>query len=183
MRLITLLGLLLAFTAFADEKPSGYQLLQWTDLIPKDDLDALLNPPQELNDIIDGSVEDNLESQFQIAANSNDNRYNEALTSTKVIKEFDKKKIRLPGYIVPLEFDEKQTITTFFLVPYFGACIHVPPPPPNQIIFAEIEKGFKIEHLYDPFWIEGTLHTELLQNELATAAYTISVDAIHPYEQ
>ncbi|HBC56861.1 MAG TPA: DUF3299 domain-containing protein, partial [Gammaproteobacteria bacterium] len=137
--------------------------------MPKDDLDALMNPPEWLNDIEDGSMEDQITSQIQGAiAQANDSRYQQALISTRIVSEFDGQKIRLPGFIVPLEFGDDQTITRFFLVPYFGACIHVPPPPPNQIIYAEYDNGFKLEVLYDPFWLSGTLSTKLIENDMAT---------------
>ena len=41
--------------------------------------------------------------------------------------------VRLPGYVVPLE-DLAAGIKEFLLVPYFGACVHSPPPPANQIV-------------------------------------------------
>lgn len=160
----------------------GFRVIEWTDLMPKDDLDALLHPPESLNDIADGSMEDQISSQIQgTIAKANDSRYQRALLSTRIVPEYDGQKIRLPGFIVPLEVSDDQTITSFFLVPYFGACIHVPPPPPNQIIYAEYDKGFKLDALYDPFWISGTLSTKLIENNMATAAYTIKVDRVEPY--
>jgi hypothetical protein len=82
---------------------------------------------------------------------------------------------------VPLEFDDEQTITQFFLVPYFGACIHMPPPPPNQLIYVSYPEGLKLEALYDPFWITGLLKTSLVENETAISAYAIDVNSIMPY--
>lgn len=159
-----------------------YRTVEWPDLMPEEDLQALLNPPEALNDIPDGSAEDQISSQIQGAiAQASDSRYQQALVSTRVVPEFDGQKIRLPGFIVPLEFGEDQTITRFFLVPYFGACIHVPPPLPNQIVYAQYDKGFKLEALYDPFWLSGTLSTELIENDMATAAYSMTVDRLEPY--
>lgn len=163
----------------------GYRTIEWTDLMPKDDLDALLNPPEYLSDIPDGSVEDQIASQMQLAIEqASDSRYQQALVSTRVVPAFDGQAIRLPGFIVPLEFGEdQQQVTKFFLVPYFGACIHVPPPPPNQIVYAEYDKGFKLDSLYEPFWLSGTLSTTLIENDMATAAYTIKVDRLEPYTE
>ncbi len=162
----------------------GYRTIEWTDLIPKEDLDALLNPPESLNDIADGSVEDQIASQMQMALEqASDSAYQQALVSTRVVEAFDGQSIRVPGFIVPLEFgDGQQQVTRFFLVPYFGACIHVPPPPPNQIIYAEYDKGFKLESLYEPFWLSGVLNTKLIENDTATAAYTIKVERLELYE-
>ena len=169
----------------------GYRTIEWTDLMPKDDLDALLNPPEYLSDIPDGSAEDQIASQMQLAIEqASDSRYQQALVSTRVVPTFDGQAVRLPGFIVPLEFggdqqfgDGQQQVTKFFLVPYFGACIHVPPPPPNQIVYAEYDKGFKLDSLYEPFWLSGTLKTTLIENDMATAAYTIKVDRLEPYTQ
>lgn len=160
-----------------------FRTIEWTELMPKDDLDAFLNPPESLNDIEDGSPEDQISSQIQSAIDqAGDSRYQQALVSTRVVAEFDGERIRLPGFIVPLEFgEEEQIITKFFLVPYFGACIHVPPPPPNQIIYAEFEQGFKLESLYDPFWLAGTLSTTMTENDIARSAYALKVEQVEPY--
>lgn len=187
---LLLLSMLAMATASLAESPDskihrvdGYRVIEWTDLMPKEDLDAFLNPPESLNDIADGSEQDQIDGQFQTDLEpAGDTAYQRALVSTQVVKEFDGQAIRLPGFIVPLEFgDGQQQVTRFFLVPYFGACIHVPPPPPNQIIYAEYDQGFELESLYDPFWISGTLRTTLIENDTATAAYAIKVDSIELY--
>lgn len=159
-----------------------YRTIEWPELMPEDDLGAIMNPPDFLDDIIDGSVEDQIGNQVQSAiAAAADNRYQQALESTRVVAEFNNQSVRIPGFIVPLELDGDQAITRFFLVPYFGACIHVPPPPPNQIIYASYPKGFKLKALYDPFWITGVLKTSLTENDTTTSAYSIVVDSIQPY--
>ncbi len=161
-----------------------FKTIEWPDLIPQDDLEALLNPPDYLNDIEDGSFEDQITGQIQntIAA-ARDDRYQQALVSTNIKPEMDGQSIRIPGFIVPLEFDDDQIITQFFLVPFFGACIHVPPPPPNQIIFVNFPKGLKLEALYDPFWISGKLNTTLTQNDLATSAYAMEMVSYEAYTE
>lgn len=159
-----------------------YTTLEWTDLIPADDLEILLNPPESIWDIPEGSEYDVIPEPSEGAANTpEEQRYFDALSSTRIKEEFHQQKVRIPGFIVPLEYDSYQTITSFFLVPFFGACIHVPPPPPNQIIYASYERGIQLEVLYDAFYISGTLHTELISNDMATAAYTMVVDDIVPY--
>ena len=91
--------------------------------------------------------------------------YQLALVSTRIKPEMDGRAVRIPGFIVPLEFDGEQIITEFFLVPYFGACLHMPPPAPNQIIHVNYEKGLELEALYDPFWITGILSASLVKND------------------
>ena len=150
--------------------------------MPKEDLDALLNPPSYITDIIDGSIEDQISSQIQNSIEAaNQDRYQQALASTLVVAEMNDKAIRIPGFIVPVEFDDEQTITQFFLVPFFGACLHLPPPPPNQIIFIDYPEGLKLDALYDPFWISGVLKTSLIENEIATATYSLNMQYFEEY--
>jgi hypothetical protein len=164
-----------------DINEEQYRTVEWTDLMPQDDLDAILNSPDYLDDIADGSAEDQIGSKVQKAANARDSRYQQALKSTRVVAKFNNQLVRIPGFVVPLEFDDEQTITQFFLVPYFGACIHMPPPPPNQLIYVSYPEGLKLEALYDPFWITGLLKTSLVENETAISAYAIDVNSIMPY--
>ena len=160
-----------------------YKTIEWTELIPAKELEALMNPPDYLNDIEDGSIEDQIAGQIkaQLEIDEND-PYQQALVSTNVIAEMDGQSVRMAGFVVPLEFnDETFTVTQFFLVPFFGACIHVPPPPPNQIIFVNYPKGFTLKSIQDPFWVSGDLIVTLTENETATSAYSMELDLIEPY--
>ena len=171
-------------TLFTKQPASAFKTLEWDDLMPADDLDALQNPPNYLYDFEDGSEEDEISGQLANAVTSAVNdRYQQALVSTRIIPEMNGTNIRIPGFIVPLEFDDEQTITEFFLVPYFGACIHSPPPPPNQIIYVRAPKGIQIETLYDPFWISGKLSTKLVENTMATAAYSMEMQSYEDYTE
>jgi uncharacterized protein len=98
------------------------------------------------------------------------------------VKELNGKKIRIPGYTVPFEYGADAQIKEFLLVPYFGACIHAPPPPPNQTIFVITDKAIKMQDLAQAVWIEGTIHTQTQESELADAAYTIKMTGIEEYE-
>lgn len=175
-----LLALLLVWPLSAT---ASYQELDWIELIPEDDLEALMNPPEWLDELEDDSLEGQLSMQMSmVMEQAHDSRYHEALVSTKTREEFDQRKVRIPGFIVPLEHNAKQEVTRFFLVPYFGACIHVPPPPPNQIIYGRHDAGIRQQNLYDPFWLEGTLETSLVENDMATSAYSMTVDRAYAYE-
>lgn len=166
---------------YADGK---YELVEWVDLMPDDDLEALMNPPEYLDEIEDGSMEDQISSQLLGALeNSADDRYQQALTSAKVKPEYDQRPIRLPGFIVPVEMNEQQLVTEFFLVPFFGACIHYPPPPPNQIIYVTSPQGVAQQNLYDAYWVEGILTTTLTENDVAVSAYAMTADNIELYEE
>ena len=161
---------------------SAFTTIEWIDLMPEDDLDALLNPPSYVTDVEDGSFEDQISSQIRNTLTAaSDDRYQQALVSTRIIPTMDGQAVRIPGFIVPLEFNDEQNVTQFFLVPFFGACIHVPPPPPNQIIFVNYPQGLKLNHLYDPFWISGILQTSLVENDIATAAYSLQMQSYEIY--
>ena len=115
---------------------SDYMLIEWIDLMPKEDLDALLNPPAYINEIVDGSDEDTLDKSFKNESdNIDDYLYQQALISRNIKESLNNMPVKIPAFIVPLEFDDDQNVTQFFMVPFFGACLHLPPPPPNQTIF------------------------------------------------
>ncbi|MGH1487312.1 MAG: DUF3299 domain-containing protein [Cellvibrionaceae bacterium] len=192
--LLLLLCLSISFSFVAKSAAKEMDTIQWVDLIPQADLDVLLNPPKSIMSIPDGAPQDvlgdSLADSVQKAIGDSltvpspeEQAYYAALESTNIKTEFDKKTVRIAGFVVPIEYDEKQVITEFFLVPYFGACIHVPPPPPNQIIHVKYPDGLTLEALYDPFWIEGELKTEIVENDLAVSAYALAADAVKPYEK
>jgi hypothetical protein len=94
-----------------------------------------------------------------------------------VVTELDGKRVRIGGYVVPLDF-EATTIKEFLLVPFVGACIHVPPPPPNQIIYVKAAKGFDVAGSFDPVYVTGTLKVASQYTGLAETGYTIDAEAV-----
>jgi len=104
------------------------------------------------------------------------------LPNAPVVPALDGQLIRLPGYIVPLEVSEDGRTTDFLLVPYFGACIHVPPPPSNQIVHVTSKEGVKLDELYQPYWIVGALQVKPSTSELADAGYQMEAEKIYVYE-
>lgn len=173
----------LVFTCESAAQSTSYEEIEWIQLMPKDDLDALLNPPEYLEEIVDGSEQDTLNSlDAKAFDNEQDKRYQQALSSVRVIESYNNKKLRIPGFIVPLESEEGKRISEFFIVPYFGACLHMPPPPPNQIIYVKFDQGVDLKSLYDAFWFEGTLTINTVENELGTSAYQLKLDNVLPYE-
>ncbi len=161
-----------------------YSTVEWIDLLPPDDLEALLNPPEYLTEIEDGSPEDSIQSRLRnkVKTDAND-RYQQALLSEKIVVSMDGKKIRIPGFIVPLEFENEEMVIQFFFVPFFGACLHLPPPPPNQIILVDFPEGVPLKSLYTPFWISGELKASLVEKDIATAAYTMKMDLYEVYRE
>lgn len=107
-----------------------------------------------------------------------------------VVTELDGKLIRMPGYALPLEFNDT-AISEFLLVPYVGACIHVPAPPANQTVFVKLKQSYKARNLYDPVWITGRLKVKSTNNALSyvdgstqvEAGYTIEGLKIEPYKE
>jgi uncharacterized protein len=90
--------------------------------------------------------------------------------------------VRIPGFMVPLE-DWEQQVTEFILVPYFGACIHVPPPPPNQMAHVLMQRSRRIEvNLWDPIWVIGTLKIENVESPYGVVGYQVAAERIQPYE-
>ena len=105
-------------------------------------------------------------------------------------KTLDGESVRIPGYLLPLEFDGDQ-VTEFLLVPYVGACIHVPPPPPNQIVHVKTEKAYTLDGgLYSPVWVNGLMKTEQSQSDLSfvdgssniPSSYALEAISVEPYE-
>ncbi len=96
-----------------------------------------------------------------------------------VVEELDGKSIRIPGFMVPFDINQMQEVTEFLLVPYFGACIHVPPPPPNQIVYVTTEDA--VPFGWEPVWLEGVLETKRHMNQLGSAAYTLNLTKMEPY--
>jgi uncharacterized protein len=94
-----------------------------------------------------------------------------------IVAELNGKRVRIGGYVVPLDF-EAQKVTEFLLVPFVGACIHVPPPPANQIVYVKAPKGIELKGEFDPVYVTGTLSTEGQYTGLAETGYSITADAV-----
>jgi uncharacterized protein len=182
-----------------------YKTLEWVDLLPEEDLKLLKSIPQvdheklseeELAkdnlDQINQSTDDLSDFENQIAQAISDSEkaistkertWKDALVSTAVRPEYNNQLIRIAGYISPITWNESNVITELFLVPYFGACIHVPPPPPNQIIYIRFAKGLKLDALYSPFWVEGKLIIKNTQKEIGSASYSMENVSFSVYQE
>ncbi|MBC3349880.1 DUF3299 domain-containing protein [Pseudomonas sp. SWRI196] len=146
--------------------------LAWSEMIPPD-APAEVPNMTPLHDL--SQMSDALAAEAAPAAKQD-------LPNAPVVKELDGQQIRLPGYIVPLEVSEEGRTTDFLLVPYFGACIHVPPPPSNQIVHVKSEIGVKLDELYQPYWVEGPMQVKPSTSELADAGYQMAAEKIYVYE-
>lgn len=160
--MLSLICLLLSFASPTwSAETSGVRELDWLELMPKDEVDALTEAP---------AVDHN--GMFKPVQQG----------SARTIKELDGIHVKIAGYIVPVEVSADNQMSQFFIVPYFGACIHVPPPPPNQIILARLATPIPVTEIYDAYWIEGTLKIETTQNDIAGAAYTLGTDRVTLWE-
>jgi hypothetical protein len=99
-----------------------------------------------------------------------------------VVTALDGKTIRMPGFVVPLEGDG-QVVNEFLLVPYYGACIHVPPPPANQIVYVKAQgRNVQVRRLFDTVWVTGVMKVEHTASELGEAGYTLNALEVTPYD-
>ncbi|MCG8440451.1 MAG: DUF3299 domain-containing protein, partial [Caulobacterales bacterium] len=108
--------------------------------------------------------------------------YMPQLGTYNVVDDLDGLNIRMPGYVVPFDFKDDGAYGEFLLVPYFGACLHTPPPPPNQIVYVHAEPEVEIASIWEPVWIEGVMATDRNENDLGNAAYTVALNKLEMYE-
>ncbi|MDN3383020.1 DUF3299 domain-containing protein [Pseudoalteromonas sp. APC 3358] len=140
------------------------------------------NPPKEIfwEDLIPkGHMQ--IDNQAQANHEDSDQNWVQPDLDAPVVKALDGQLVSLPGFVVPLEGDS-EVITEFLLVPYFGACIHVPPPPPNQIVHVTIKGGVPIDSLYDAIVVTGIISTETWSGEIAQVGYKMKAVGVAPFE-
>ncbi|MDP2170799.1 MAG: DUF3299 domain-containing protein [Rhodocyclaceae bacterium] len=149
-----------------------YPEIKWEALVPKG-----WDPTRDLKNLNLGSLQDS------------DPRAMEALDKLKALWDnapaepaLNGRKIRLAGYVLPLERDKEGKVTEFLLVPYYGACIHTPPPPANQIIHAKSAKSLAGVKMMEALWVYGTLNVQRGETTWGVAGYRLTVDRIAPYE-
>ncbi|GGH40081.1 hypothetical protein SAMN05444007_11376 [Cribrihabitans marinus] len=142
---------------------SPFREITWEDLIP---------PGVPYAEILgEGEVDEQNDTWLPVF-DENATRLNSALDGAFV---------KLPGYIIPMDIGA-EGVTGFILVPYVGACIHVPPPPPNQLVFVTTDKPWRSTNLWDAVWVSGRLSARLQSTEIAEIGYHIFADRIDSYE-
>ena len=104
------------------------------------------------------------------------------LGTFNVVEELDGARVRIPGYVLPFEYSASGMVTEFLLVPYFGACIHTPPPPPNQLVYVTAEAPAALGNQWEAIWAIGVLRAKSHMNELGDAAYTLEIEAWETYD-
>jgi hypothetical protein len=96
------------------------------------------------------------------------------------LEALDGKVVRIPGFMVPLEDDMKK-VAEFLLVPSPQACIHVPPPPPNQMVLVEMDGKEDSPVQFGPIWIYGTLSLHAKRHLYGESSFTMKGHYIEPY--
>lgn len=149
----------------------AYPELQWDDLMPAD-----WDPMAAFRGLNVAELQDN-DPKAQQALDTMRKAWNDA----PVNPELAGKKIRIPGFAIPIEQSDKG-VDELLLVPYFGACIHTPPPPANQIIHVKLSEPQPAVGAMQAYWIWGELTASKFSSELGDAAYTIKATGIQPYD-
>ncbi len=107
-----------------------------------------------------------------------------------VVDALDGQTVRIPGYVLPLDFSATG-VREFMLVPYTGACIHVPPPPPNQMVFVELTEAYEVAEMFETVIVTGKLSAAGASKSLGvfdgsirvTTGYTLTGAAVDPYTE
>ena len=146
--------------------PTAPREVDWDELLPKDARARFLGgPPPPVHDTL---------GEGGLAA--------QQVMDFSVNKDLDGADIKIPGFIVPLDIGKDGLVSEFFLVPYFGACIHVPPPPPNQIVYVRMTKGIALDSIYEAYWITGRMKVVNKTTRLGASAYQLAASSVEIYK-
>lgn len=155
----------------AANTPAGGPLAEWGQLMPAGWVPEAVLEPYHLEDLSDGDPEA-VEALAKVRA-----VWDRAPVNPLVLDH----PIRLFGYMVPVDADERE-IREFLLVPYFGGCIHEPSPPANQMVRVIPAIPLSTRNRgTSAFWITGRLVEERTPSSMGMVAYRIVADAIEPY--
>ena len=177
----------------ADKKPRYWGIkdgepltIMWEDLMPEGSEEALMREYQEFYAMLEKRYAANTTTladadPYGAIAEGSEFDYMPQLGSYETVSDLDGEFVKIPGYVVPFDFNTKNRQSEFLFVPYMGACIHTPPPPPNQIIFIRADPAVRIKDIWTPYWIEGILQTEKNENDLGNTAYAMEMQSVEPY--
>jgi len=103
-------------------------------------------------------------------------------TKTKTVEDLQGVRVRIPGFVVPLE-DEQTLVKEFLFVPTMQACVHVPPPPPNQMIYVMMNEAFELNWGFRAFWLEGILQIAEKKSPYGQVSYQMNGIKLEPYRK
>jgi len=167
-----LLAVLLLCIVMPLQAADTYRETAWEELIPKD-----WDPAKEFRSLDLANMKDS-DPRAMAALQRMKELWEQAPTEPSMAG----RKVRLPGFVIPLERKGEEVIE-FLLVPYFGACIHTPPPPANQIIHAVSAKPRGKMRSMDAFWVSGTLEIKRSETAWGGAGYRLRVERLQRYEE
>ena len=150
----------------------GYRPMDWDVLIPKD-----WEPLRDFKSLNFNGMSDS--DPRAIAALR---KLQKAWKNAPLNPAIQNEKIVISGFIVPLDSSDSSTIEEFLLVPYFGACIHVPPPPSNQVIHVVPAQPLKGFQMMDPVTVTGDLSPSRIDTPYGSAGYEMQAKTVAPYE-
>lgn len=169
-RLIALFCLILAVVGAGAGEP--FRDIKWEDLVPKG-----WDPAREFKGLKLGNLQDSDPRAMELL-----DRLKQAWDDAPAEPAFEGARIRLPGFVVPLE-NKGGRISEFLLVPYFGACIHSPPPPANQIIHVVPRQPLKDMQTMSAVWASGTLSLKRADSPWGKSGYRMAAEVVVPYEE
>lgn len=154
---------------------SSFDSIGWSQLLPESEKQLLTYY------LPDESLDFTEQIRRSIEASSSE-EYRSATYSTNIVETLPGKSIAISGFIVPIELGEGRTVQSFFLVPYFGACIHYPPPPPNQMIYVSTPNNFPLPDMYQAYTLKGVLKDGLYEDLLGTSAYQLDLISVTTFQ-
>jgi hypothetical protein len=155
----------------AEKSSAAFKEKTWDDLMPKS-----WDPMASLK----GLKLDNLKDSDPRAIEALE-KIREAWNNAPIEPALNGERIRIPGFVIPLE-KAGNKVSEFLLVPYFGACIHTPPPPPNQIIHVKASKPVANMRTMDTMWVSGIMRTLGSETEMGHAGYQLKAERVEPYK-
>lgn len=152
-------------------KINSFKTISWEELIPAD-----WDPSADFKNMDLGNFND-----ADPRAISALQKLRKAWDNVPTNPLLNQQQIRIPGFVVPLDI-ENGKVGAFLLVPYFGGCLHTPPPPANQIIEVQLAQAQSIKTM-DAVWVSGQLESVRSQTELGTAGYRLNAVKVTPYKE
>lgn len=153
--------------------PAAYRETLWEELVPES-----WDPEK----IFEGLDIDNLPDDDPRVEQAFD-AFEAEWAKAPVNEKMNGRKIKIPGFVAPLDWENESELKEFLLVPYFGACIHMPPPPANQIIYVKPRKPLKGIRSMQPIWAFGAIVVEKNDSgSMGTSGYSMTIDRVEPYD-
>ena len=164
-------SLLLPSEPQAADQAAAYRTATWEELVPKE-----WDPIKRFRNKDLGRIREGDPRELALMR-----EMRELWDNAPTRRDLNGARIRLPGYVVPLEFS-KGEIKEFLLVPYFGACIHSPPPPANQIVHVVLAAK-KPMFMMEAVWVSGTMRTQRQDSPWGMSGYVLEGAAVEPYQR